>query len=65
MKEQGLVSKYTIAQFKAFRTSCNESEVGNTLNREFTQDQELNVLSHPSLTIYTGSNYFTQIEVVV
>ena len=44
MNEQGLVSKYTIAQFKPTRTSCNESEVGNTLNREFTQDQELKVI---------------------
>ncbi|MBU9712361.1 IS3 family transposase [Bacillus tamaricis] len=44
MKEQGLVSKYTVAQFKPSRTSCNESEIGNTLNREFDQDQELKVI---------------------
>lgn len=30
MKEQGLVSKYTVAQFKPSKTSCNESKVGNT-----------------------------------
>ncbi|MGJ9386271.1 IS3 family transposase, partial [Salipaludibacillus sp. CF4.18] len=44
MKEQGLVSKYTVAQFKPSRTSCNESEIGNTLNREFNQEEELNVI---------------------
>lgn len=44
MKEQGLVSKYTVAQFKPSRASCNESDVGNTLNREFTQGQELKVI---------------------
>ncbi|MBB5174428.1 putative transposase, partial [Texcoconibacillus texcoconensis] len=44
MKEQGLVSKYTVAQYKPTKTSCNESEVGNTLNREFDQDQELKVI---------------------
>jgi len=30
MKEQGLVSKYTVAQFRPSKTSCNESEIGNT-----------------------------------
>ncbi|AXF57354.1 IS3 family transposase [Salicibibacter kimchii] len=44
MKEQGLVSKYTVAQFKPSKTACNESAVGNTLNREFDQDQELKVI---------------------
>src|SRR5699024_1338867 len=33
MKEQGLVSKYTIAQYKPAKTACNESEVGNVLKR--------------------------------
>ncbi|MGJ9384157.1 IS3 family transposase [Salipaludibacillus sp. CF4.18] len=44
MKEQGLVSKYTVAQFKPSRTTYNESDIGNTLNREFNQDQELKVI---------------------
>ena len=44
MKEQGLVSKYTVAQFKPTKTTVNETEVGNTLNREFHQDKELKVV---------------------
>jgi len=44
MKEQGLVSKYTVAQFKPSKTTVNESEVGNVLNREFNQDKELKVI---------------------
>lgn len=44
MKEQGLVSKYTVAQYKPSKTTSNESEIGNTLNREFDQDQELKVI---------------------
>jgi len=44
MKEQGLVSKYTVAQFKLRNTTVNESEVGNVLNREFNQDKELKVI---------------------
>lgn len=44
MREKGLVSKYTVAQFKPAKKACNESEVGNTLNREFEQEQELKVV---------------------
>lgn len=44
MKEQGFVSKYTVAQFKPTKTPCNESTVGNVLNRAFDQDQELKVV---------------------
>ncbi len=35
MKLNGLVSPYTIAQFKVHKESCNESETPNILNREF------------------------------
>ncbi|SDI32860.1 putative transposase [Alteribacillus persepolensis] len=44
MREQGLVSKYTIAQYKPSKATCNESDIGNTLNRKFDQDQELKVI---------------------
>jgi len=35
MKENGLVSNYTLAQFKPYKTICNDSKVSNELNREF------------------------------
>ena len=44
MKEKGLVSKYTITQFKPQKSIANESEVGNVLNREFNQEQALKVV---------------------
>ena len=44
MEEQGLVSKYTVAQFKPMKSTCNESEQGNTLNRQFSQDQARKVV---------------------
>lgn len=44
MKEQGLVSKYTVAQYKPKKTTVNESAIGNTLNRESNQDEELKVI---------------------
>ena len=44
MKEQALVSKYTVAQFKPMRQAVNESETGNVLNREFNTDKALKVV---------------------
>lgn len=35
MKENGLVSTYTIAQFKPHKSACNESDVNNKLDRDF------------------------------
>lgn len=57
MKEQGLVSKYTVAQFKPSQSSCNESKAGNTLNREFEQDQELKVVVSDLTYVRVGQNW--------
>jgi len=35
MKKLGLISKYTVAQFKVHKQKCNEDPVKNELNREF------------------------------
>lgn len=37
MKEQGLVSTYTIAQYKPHKSACNEAPSTNVLDREFEQ----------------------------
>ncbi|MBT2293480.1 IS3 family transposase [Paenibacillus albidus] len=37
VKEQGLVSPHTVAQFKPQKTPCNESAQANELKREFEQ----------------------------
>jgi len=44
MKLNGLVSPYTIAQFKVHKESCNESETPNVLNREFNPTTLLQVV---------------------
>src|SRR5699024_6072692 len=44
MKDQGLVSKYTIAQFKPKKTTVNDYDVGNVSNRAFNQNQPLKVI---------------------
>lgn len=35
MKQEGLVSNYTTAQFKPQKDTCNESKIENVLNRQF------------------------------
>jgi putative transposase len=40
MKENGLVSKYTVAQFKPQPTACNNAKHTNELNRQFNQQEE-------------------------
>lgn len=44
MKEQGLVSTYTVAQFKVHKSPCNESPITNELNREFDNNAPLGVV---------------------
>lgn len=44
MKEQGLVSSYTVAQYKPHKTTCNETEQANLLNRKFNQEQALSAV---------------------
>jgi putative transposase len=44
MKEQGLVSTYTVAQFKPHTKEVNESSQANELDREFNQEYELTAI---------------------
>ncbi len=44
MKEQGLVSTYTVAQYKPHKTACNEAAPANILNREFNQTESKRVV---------------------
>ena len=39
MKQNGLVSNYTVAQYKPHVDKCNESKIANELNREFNTDK--------------------------
>lgn len=44
MNEMGLVSTYTVAQFKLQKSTCNEEPIKNELQRQFKQDQQLAVI---------------------
>lgn len=44
MKENGLVSNYTVKQFKLPKPSCNNDPIKNELNRNFNQEKRMNVI---------------------
>lgn len=44
MKKYGLVSQYTVKQFKVHRTSCNNDTLANEVKREFDNREELEVV---------------------
>lgn len=44
MNQEGLVSSYTVAQFKVHKTICNESKVANVVNRKFNDRDPLGVV---------------------
>ena len=44
MKENGLVSNYTVAQYKVHTSKCNESATPNIVDREFDNREKLEVV---------------------
>lgn len=44
MDLNGLVSNYTVKQFKVHKETCNEDKIENKLNREFDREEKLDVI---------------------
>ena len=44
MDLNGLVSNYTVKQFKVHKSTCNEDKIENKLNREFDREEKLDVV---------------------
>ena len=44
MNLNGLVSNYTVKQYKVHKSTCNEEKVENILNREFERKERLDVV---------------------
>ncbi|MCH4891314.1 IS3 family transposase [Acidaminobacter sp. JC074] len=44
MKENGLISTYTVAKYKPHKPSVNEAKIENKVNREFNDHDRLNVI---------------------
>lgn len=57
MKEQGLVSNYTKAQYKPHIEKCNESKVTNLVGRKFDNQAELNIVVSDLTYVRVGQNW--------
>ena len=57
MKQEGLVSNYTTAQFKPHKDTCNESETENVLNRQFQGKEYRNVVVSDLTYVRVGTQW--------
>ena len=57
MKQEGLVSNYTVAQFKPHKASCNEDKIENVVNRQFDNQQYLNVVVSDLTYVRVGNRW--------
>ena len=57
MKQEGLVSKYTVAQFKVHADKCNESKIANLVKRKFNEQPHLNVVVSDLTYVRVGMSW--------
>ena len=57
MKQEGLVSIYTTAQFHPQKDACNESKIANVVNREFDGQPYRNVVVSDLTYVRVGMNW--------
>ena len=57
MKQEGLVSIYTTAQYHPQKDTCNESKTANVVNREFDEQPYRNVVVSDLTYVRVGMNW--------
>ena len=57
MKQEGLVSTYTTAQFHPKKDTCNESQIANVVNRKFDEQPYRNVVVSDLTYVRVGLNW--------
>ena len=57
MKQEGLVSNYTVAQYKPHVDKCNESKIANVVNRQFKNQPEYNVVVSDLTYVRVGMSW--------
>ena len=57
MKQEGLVSNYTTAQFKPQKDTCNESKTENVLNRQFQNREYRDVVISDLTYVRAGAHW--------
>ena len=57
MKENSLVSNYTVAQYKIYSNSCNESNIPNIVDRDFDDRDKLEVAVSDLTYVRVGNKW--------
>ncbi len=57
MTQEGLVSNYTVAQYKPHKPKCNNDIVENIVDRNFSNQEHLNVVVSDLTYVRVGSNW--------
>ncbi len=57
MTQEGLVSKYTVAQYKPHKPKCNNDIIENIVDRNFNNQEHLNVVVSDLTYVRVGSNW--------
>jgi transposase InsO family protein len=57
MKENALVSNYTVAKYKVHAASCNESAIANIVDRQFDDRDKLEVTVSDLTYVRVGNNW--------
>lgn len=57
MKREGLVSSYTVTQFRPQKDTCNESRIANVVDRQFKEQPYRNVVVSNLTYVRVGNNW--------
>lgn len=57
MKQEGLVSNYTTAQFHPQKDTCNESKIENVVDRQFSKQSFRNVVVSDLMYVRVGMSW--------
>ena len=57
MKQEGLISTYTTAQFHPQKDTCKESKAANVVNRQFDEQPYRNVVVSDLTYVRVGTNW--------
>lgn len=57
MKQEGIVSAYTVAQYKPHIDKCNECKVENKVNREFSNQPQYNIVVSDLTYVRVGKSW--------
>ena len=57
MKENGLVSTYTVKQYKVHKQTCNNDKIDNKLKRNFNQEERMKVIVSDSTYVNVAGKW--------